>query len=106
MASIENLEKLVQDCTNPSLDDDQSFQDVLLVAQEILVIDDDRCAELFDVSRSSVNRWRNGATAPRRVVRRHVYSVLLNEAQRALKSKSKRVADARAGSSSEYTTRR
>lgn len=76
MASIENLEKLVDACTDPVLDDDAVFQQVLDTAQDVLVIDDDRCAELFDVSRSAVNRWRNGASAPRRVVRRHVYSVL------------------------------
>jgi len=98
MATLESLNKLIEACSAPVLDDDIAFRDVLALAQDVLVIDDDRCADLFDVSRPSVNRWRNGVTAPRRVVRRHVYSVLLREAERASKAKQKRVAEA-AGSS-------
>lgn len=91
MATLENLERLVDELTDAPLNDDDAFQGSIIAAQDILVLDDERCAELFDVSRPSVNRWRNGVTAPRRVVRRHVYSVLLAQSESALKAKRKRV---------------
>lgn len=55
-----------------------SFQEILTVGAKILLIDNQEISNRFDMSRSSVNRWRNGLTVPHASVRKLVYQWLLD----------------------------
>lgn len=54
------------------LADDLMFQRALSIAQ-VMGID----AASFDVSCLAFERWNKGESLPRKVIRRHIYSVLL-----------------------------
>jgi transcriptional regulator with XRE-family HTH domain len=71
------------------------FQNLLIEGMDLFNLDDEDCARLFDVSRPTITRWRNGSTAPSRVVRRLVSDVLKKQATKRLRTRrriEKRVA--------------
>jgi hypothetical protein len=65
------------------------FRDVLIEGMDLFGLNDEDCARLFDVSRPTVTRWRNGSTAPSRVVRRLVSDVLKKQAMKRVRKHSR-----------------
>lgn len=65
---------------------DSVFQEILIEGMNLLGLVDDDCARLFDVSRPTVNRWRNGSTAPHRAMRIPLCNVLKKEASKRIKA--------------------
>jgi DNA-binding transcriptional regulator YiaG len=61
------------------------FRETLVEAMDLFNLNDEECARLFDVSRPTVTRWRNGSTAPSRVVRRLVSDVLRKQAMKRVR---------------------
>lgn len=59
---------------------DGQFRDIIAEGMELLDLTDETCARLFDVSRPTVTRWRNGSTAPVRAMQRLLSDVLKKEA--------------------------
>jgi len=66
------------------------FQDILMEGMALLDLTDEACARLFDVSRPTVTRWRNGSTAPHRAMRRLLSDVLKKETTKRLKQHQRR----------------
>ena len=85
MEKIPQLEMFITKLivSDPRVDD--VFQDVLIEGMELLEFGDYECAELFDVSRPTVTRWRNGSTAPHRAMRLPLCKVLRKEAGKRLR---------------------
>lgn len=72
----------------PLIDDE--FKNILTEGMELLDLADEDCARLFDVSRPTVTRWRNGSTAPHRAMRRLLSDVLKKEATKRLRQHQRR----------------
>lgn len=66
------------------------FQGILTEGMALLDLTDEACARLFDVSRPTVTRWRNGTTAPHRAMRRLLSDVLMKEATKRLRHRQRR----------------
>lgn len=66
------------------------FQGILMEGMALLDLTDEACARLFDVSRPTVTRWRNGTTAPHRAMRRLLSDVLMKEATKRLRQHQRR----------------
>jgi len=54
-----------------------TFRTVLKVGMVVLLWSEKDCASIFDASRSSVNSWVSGRTAPHTVMRKLVFRELL-----------------------------
>jgi len=78
MSALDELRALLE---NP---DQGTFQEVLVRGQDVLDVDDRECADLFEVSVSTVARWREGKTRPAKIVREFVYEQFLQRAQKDL----------------------
>ena len=59
---------------------DGVFQEILIESTKFLGLTDEDCARLFDVSRPTVTRWRNGSTAPHYIIYRPLCDILKKEA--------------------------
>lgn len=59
------------------------------VAQAILELQDEELAELFQVSRPTIGRWRNGEAAPHPIGRKAVFNSLAKIAKDKLKALSR-----------------
>jgi len=66
------------------------FQGILMEGMELLDLTDEACARLFDVSRPTVTRWRNGTTSPHRGMRQLLSYVLRKEAMKRLRQHQRR----------------
>jgi len=62
------------------LSDDGTFQRLLNACQGLFEMSDDEVAEIFMVSRPTINRWSNGKNLPHRRVRKAVFNWISNTA--------------------------
>lgn len=62
------------------LSDDPAFQRLLNACQGLFEMSDDELAEIFMVSRPTINRWSNGKNLPHRRVRKAVFNWISNTA--------------------------
>jgi predicted transcriptional regulator len=74
----------------PQLTNSDEFKDILVKGMELLDLADEDCARLFDVSRPTVTRWRNGSTAPHHAMHRLLFDVLKKEAMKRLRQRQRR----------------
>jgi len=85
MEKIPQLQKFINELSKSDPRVDGVFQYILMDGMVLLEFGDDECARLFDVSRPTVTRWRNGSTAPHRAMRLPLCNVLRKEAGKRLK---------------------
>lgn len=76
MADARQLEAFARDVDAADLSDREAFSRVLRKGMDLLELLDSDLSERFDASRPSVNRWRNGKTAPHPAVRQLVLRYL------------------------------
>lgn len=62
------------------MDNDLLFQEILKKSETILMLTDSNLAAEMKMSRSTVNRWRSGATTPYPLMRRGIYTWLKKRA--------------------------
>lgn len=81
-----NLDQLKQELKAGILDpqNDGDFHLLVKEAMEALHLSDTAVAELFQMSRPSVQRWTSGRTAPHPVMRPHVYRKFLALVEKVL----------------------
>lgn len=63
----DNVLKLMNESLDPYNKD--GFRMILVVSMALLQIDEEECARFFDISRSTVERWIWGETAPGAAIR-------------------------------------
>ena len=85
MKRISELEAFVKYLRASDPRDDSVFQYMLSEGMDLLEYNDEDCARLFDVSRPTVTRWRNGSTAPHRAIRLPLRNVLKREVSKRVK---------------------
>jgi hypothetical protein len=85
MEKITQLETFIDELSKLDPRVDGVFHEILNKGMGLLEYGDDDCAILFDVSRPTVTRWRNGSTAPHRAMRLPLCNVLKKKAGRRLK---------------------
>lgn len=68
---------------------DGQFRDIIVEGMGLLDLTDETCARLFDVSRPTITRWRNGSTVPVRGMRRLLFDVLKKEAMKRRKQRER-----------------
>lgn len=90
MEKTVQLETFIEKLRTPAPLIDNEFQGILTEGMELLDLTDEACARLFDVSRPTVTRWRNGSTAPLRAMRRLLSGVLKKEATKRLRQHQRR----------------
>lgn len=56
-----------------SLDDTSLFQKILKDSATVLRLNDSRMAAEIQMDRTTINRWRSGASAPNPIMRKSVY---------------------------------
>lgn len=56
-----------------SVQDDETFTRIINLAAEVLELDDMAISKLFDVSRPTVRRWKEGRTTPYPAARRLIF---------------------------------
>lgn len=64
--------------------DDGQFQEAVKTGTALLGITDGDLADHFDMSRPSVNRWKNGRNAPHPAFRKSVYSFFTKRVAKVL----------------------
>jgi len=84
-----NVREFIEKLGTPEFLSGGRFRSILAEGMDLLDLSDEDCAHLFDVSRPTVTRWRNGSTAPSRVVRRLVSDVLKKQALKRLRTRSR-----------------
>jgi DNA-binding transcriptional regulator YdaS (Cro superfamily) len=90
MNNLEKLEQFKVAVEGADVDDAATFHDLIRQAFALrVVVSDEDVARKFAMSRPSVNRWKNGRTAPHPAVRRPVYAWLAKEARRAIEMERK-----------------
>ena len=94
MENTTELEKFISKLSRPVVLTDIDFQSTLVNGMDVLDLSDENCARLFDVSRSTVTRWRNGSTAPLRAMRRLLYELLKKEATKRQRQRIRRTSNA------------
>ncbi|MBV1859450.1 MAG: hypothetical protein KUG77_13640 [Nannocystaceae bacterium] len=73
--------------TATSVQGGELFQQAIQGALDFSLFENERdLGQQFGVSRSQVNRWKNGRSLPGQASRKTVYSVLKNRATRKIKS--------------------
>ena len=97
MEKTVQLEMFIEKLSTPAPLIDDEFQGILTEGMELLDLTDEACARLFDVSRPTVTRWRNGSTAPVRAMRRLLSAVLKKEVTKRLRQQQRRKSYAVAG---------
>jgi len=90
MGKIIQLEMFIGKLSTPAPLTDSGFQSILMEGMELLDFADEDCARLFDVSRPTVTRWRNGSTVPHRAMRRLLSNVLKKETRKRLRLHKRR----------------
>lgn len=85
-----DLKEFINRLGKPTFLDNSDFQSILTNCMEVLDLSDEDCARLFDVSRPTVTRWRNGSTAPLHAMRRFLYEVIRKEATKRLRQRQRR----------------
>jgi len=60
--------------------DEEVFHKLLNEGMTLMLLTDEDCARMFDVSRPSVTRWRNASTKPHALVRKLVFAELKSRA--------------------------
>ena len=90
MTKIQQLRAFLRNFKASDLRVDGAFQQIIMEGMDLLELADDDCARLFDVSRSTVTRWRNGSTAPHRAMRLPLCKILEKVALRRLKMLERR----------------
>jgi transcriptional regulator with XRE-family HTH domain len=63
------------------LDDAELFRELLCRSLKLLPIDESDVAHGTGVNRSTVNRWKNGAAVPYKLMRKPVYAFLATIAE-------------------------
>lgn len=82
------------DHATADVQDGSLFQQAIQGALELELFENEReLGQKFGVSRSQVNRWKNGRSLPGQASRKTVYSVLKNRATRLLSSAAERTND-------------
>lgn len=71
-------------------EDAPAFHRIVSEALALLEIADADLASRFNMSRPSVNRWKNGRNAPHPAVRRPVYEFFTKQASRAIDAEEAR----------------
>ena len=90
MKSTVQLETFIKKLSTTAPLMHNEFRGVLMEGMELLDLTDENCARLFDVSRPTVTRWRNGSTTPHHVMRRLLSDVLKKEATKRQKQRERR----------------
>jgi len=80
-SNIMTITEYVKLINNSDYQDNYLFHTVLNVGMVVLSLSEKDCAEMFDVSRSSVNCWINRKTTPHTVIRRLVFKELKLKAE-------------------------
>lgn len=79
-------EDLIALVEKSNLRNDNEFRTVIVLGMEVFAITDEEAARFFDVSRPTINRWRNGQTAPHPGMRGFVCNQLKKKAEKLIKS--------------------
>ncbi len=72
----ERLRGLLNALQTANVADDAAFHNCVSMAFNLIVLSEDELARKFSVSRPSINRWKNGRSAPHPAMRKHVYAWL------------------------------
>lgn len=88
MEEIVQAKTFISKLSTPEFLSGGEFKNLLTEGMGLFDLNDEDCARLFDVSRPTITRWRNGSTAPSRVVRRLVSDVLKKQATKRLRMRS------------------
>lgn len=84
MATIEQLKVYIKRASNLDPEDTNGFHSMIRDGLKLLIITDDFLANKISMSRSSVNRWKNGRNAPHPIMRKGVIALLIRQANLAL----------------------
>lgn len=84
-----NINKILEhiDIAQRSLTDDNMFRACVTETLRFLLVDDIDFANELAVSRSTVNRWKNGRAVPHPAMRKPVYAALKRRALARLREK-------------------
>ena len=85
MENIDNLDRYIDKLNRFSYKSENEFQNIIDEGMLLLGLNDETCARLFDVSRPTITRWRNGSTSPVRAMRKLLSDVLKKEATSRLR---------------------
>lgn len=84
MASPTELRDLKKTLQTDQHSDDAVFSAAVAQSMALLALSDGEIAAEFDMSRPSVNRWRNGRAAPHPAVRKHVFKFFAKKIERLI----------------------
>lgn len=82
----EALKDYVPLVTQADVDNGATFHTVIQKGFELTVLTDDAIGQHFGMSLPSVDRWKNGRTAPHPAMRKHVYAWIEQRARQALET--------------------
>jgi transcriptional regulator with XRE-family HTH domain len=89
-SEAERRELLVELRATATGSDDTAFANAVDRAMSVLGMLDAEVAEQIGVSRTTVNRWRNGTVVPHPVVRPHVLRVLADRCEVLVRSEERK----------------
>ena len=101
MSNAKEMNRYISKIERFSSHSGSEFRTILDEGMELLGFSDEACARLFDVSRPTITRWRNGSTSPVRGMRKLLADVLKKEAMSRIRvhnrrNNSRRVQDKKA----------
>jgi hypothetical protein len=73
---MDDRTKLLLDLQNYRMHNDADFRTLFSRSVVMLLLTDDECARMFDVSCPSVVRWRTGQTLPHETIRVETLKIL------------------------------
>src|SRR5215813_190478 len=88
------LSELRDEANLADLADDSKFPELLNKSQTVFEMSDDEVADIFMVSRPTINRWSNGKSLPHRRVRKAMFTWIADTASKRLRIVKKRRAAA------------
>jgi transcriptional regulator with XRE-family HTH domain len=86
MATSDSLRELAAKLESADSRDDAAFSSLLNQSAAALQLSDLEISKMFDVSRPTVNRWKNGRATPYPPIRRLIYRDLGNLAKQRAKT--------------------
>ena len=84
MAQLTALREFLDDLRDPGRTDEERFHELVRQGIKMLLLSDDEFSREFGISRTSVNRWKNGRNAPLPIVRPQVYAFLAKRTKKAI----------------------
>lgn len=85
MSNYEQLTQFLGELKAAEDDNTALFHDLISRSATVLGLTDKDFAKGFKISRPSVNRWRNGMSAPQPVMRKYVYDFLVKRTQELIR---------------------